>query len=42
MYKIFYDFFQSLTQEEKKTLLVEMYSNSTSPIEIIKKAHPFQ
>ncbi len=42
MYRIFYDFFQTMTQEEKKNLLIEMYSNSTSPIEIIRKAPSFQ
>ncbi len=35
MYKMFYEFFQTLSQEEKKKLLIELYTNCTSPIEII-------
>lgn len=35
MYKIFYEFFQTLSQDEKINLLIELYKNCTSPIEIM-------
>ena len=42
MYKIFYEFFQTLTAEQKKKVLIELYSNCTSPAELIKQFQHLQ
>lgn len=36
MYNMFYEFFQTLTADEKRNLLIELYNNCTKPIEIIQ------